>query len=56
MCIGESESLFGECVDVWCGYFGFGVVALDIAVAEVVGEDEEDVGEFGGWGGESWLG
>ena len=52
--VGKTESFAGELVDVGCGDFGLVVVATEVAVAEVVGEDEEDVGEAVGlcldWG------
>lgn len=43
--VGKAEAFAGELVDVGCGNLGLIVVATEIAVAEVVGEDEEDVGE-----------
>ena len=52
--VGEAESFAGELVDVGCGNFGLVVVATEVSVAEVVGEEEEDVGEAVGlrldWG------
>jgi len=40
--VGETGALPGECVEVWG--FDFGVaVAAEIAIAEVVGGDEEEV-------------
>ena len=51
MAVGEAHALGGEPVDVWRGDFSArGIVALHVAVAEVVGEDDEEVG-FGGVGG-----
>lgn len=43
--VGKAESFAGELVDVGCGNFGLIVVATEVAVAEVVGKNEEDVGE-----------
>jgi len=42
--VGEANALPGQAIDVRGGRLGFGVVTADIAVAEVVGEDEYDVG------------
>ena len=42
--IGEPHAFAGESIDVWGFHLGFVVVATQVAVAEVVGEDEEDVG------------
>jgi hypothetical protein len=47
--VGEAQPFAGEPVDVRRGDFGYGVVTADIPVAEVIGEDEDDVG----WGGGS---
>ena len=45
MSVGEAHALRREPVDVRRGNFpALRVVALDIAVTEVVGEDDEDVG------------
>ena len=41
--VGEAHALPGQAVDVWGGRLGFGVVTADIAVPEIVGEDENDV-------------
>ena len=56
MSVGEAHALRREPVDVGRGNFSaLRVVALDIAVTEVVGEDDEDVGlggvRCGGGGG-----
>ena len=48
--VGKAEAFAGELVNVGCGNLGLIVVAAEIAVAEVVGKDEEDVGEFVGIG------
>ncbi len=52
MCVGEADALVGEGVDVGGVDFGLVVVAAYVAVAEVVGEYEYDVGEgaFFGFG------
>ena len=47
--IGESHSFACQPVDVGRGDSGFCVVAADIAIAEIVGEDDHDV--RGGIGG-----
>ena len=45
MPVGETHALRRKPVDVRRGNFAaLRVVALDVAVAEVVGEDDEDVG------------
>ena len=43
MNIGETEAALGEAIDVR-GFYGGGSVAGGVAVAEVVGIDEDDVG------------
>lgn len=43
--VGKEETFAGKLVDVGCGNFGLIVVATEISVAEIIGEDEEDVGE-----------
>lgn len=44
MCVGKTYALRGELINVGCGDFSaFGVVALHVAVAEVVCVDEYDV-------------
>lgn len=48
--VGKEEAFAGELVDVGGGDFGLVVVAMEVSVAEVVGEDEEDVGEIVGVG------
>ncbi len=48
--VGKAEAFAGELVDVGCGDFGLVVVAAEVSVAEVVGEDEEDAGEIVGVG------
>jgi len=47
--LGETEAARGEAVDVWGGD-AFCTVAADVAVAEVVGDDDDDVGRGGGRG------
>jgi len=49
MSVGEPHAFAGESIDVWSADLGFGVVAAKVAVAEVIGEDEKDVG-FGRFG------
>jgi hypothetical protein len=42
--IRKAHPLRGEFVDVWCGNLSAGrIVTLHIAVAEIVGEDDDDV-------------
>ena len=48
--VGKTKAFAGELVDVGCGNLGLIVVATEIAVAEVVGEDEENVWETVGVG------
>ena len=48
--ISKEEAFAGELVDVGGGDFGLVVVATEVSIAEVVGEDEEDVGEIVGVG------
>jgi len=43
----ESQALGGESIDVRCAD-GFCAVATDVAIAEIVSVDEDDVG-FGRW-------
>ena len=45
MSVRESDAFCGELIDIWGGDFSaLGVVTTDIAVAEVVGEEDNDVG------------
>lgn len=44
MGVGEGDAMLGEAVEIGGGNAGGGVEGLDITVAEVIGEDEEDVG------------
>ena len=46
MGIGEAESFAGEAVDVRRADFG-GAVAADVAVAQIVGVNQDDVGTIG---------
>ena len=46
---GELHALAGEAVDVWRRHLGR-AIATEIAVTEVIGENEDDVGFFGGVG------
>ncbi len=39
---GEAEAVLGEGVEIWC--FDFGAVATEVGVAEIISQDEEDVG------------
>ena len=48
--VGKAKAFAGELVDVGCGDFRLVVVAAEVSIAEVVGEDEEDVGEIVGVG------
>jgi hypothetical protein len=48
--VGEGEALSGEAVEVGGFDLTLGVEGGEVAVAEVVGEDEEDVGAVGGAG------
>ena len=47
MSIGEADAFAGETIEVGRGNFGLGVVAAEIAIAEIVGEDVNDVGAVG---------
>ena len=47
MGVGESHALGGEGVEVGGGDAGVGVVGVNVAVAHVVGHDEDDVGLVG---------
>jgi hypothetical protein len=44
MCIGEPDPLVCQPIKVRCGDFGFRIVAADIPIAEIIGEDDDDVG------------
>jgi hypothetical protein len=44
--IGETHAFARELIDVRRRDFRAGMVARDIAVAEVIGKDEEDVGSI----------
>ncbi len=44
MRVREPHALAGEPVEIWCGNLRLRVVAADIAVTEIVREDEDDVG------------
>ena len=46
--VGEADAIFGEAIDVWGEDMG-GAVATKISVADIVGEDVEDIGERA-WG------
>lgn len=49
--LGEAGAFFGEAIDVW-GEQGIATEATEITWAEVIGEDEDDVGVgVGGFGG-----
>jgi len=54
--VGEADAFAGESVEIGRRDFGFGVKAADVAVAEVVGEDVDDVGvrRVGGGGDCEW--
>ncbi len=49
MSVGEPHAFAGKPINVWSADLGFGVVATEVAIAEVIGEDEKDVG-FGRFG------
>jgi len=51
MSIGEADAFAGEPVEVRRGDFGIGIEAADVAVAEIIGEDKDDVGAGGVRGG-----
>ncbi len=51
MGVGEASAFLGEAIDVGGADFG-GTVAGEVAVAEVIGVDEDDVGFVCGEGGE----
>lgn len=53
MGIGEADALCCELVEVWGGDFGVWVVGVEVAVSEVVGKDEDDVGWARVCGGQS---
>ena len=44
MGVGEPETFAGKLVEVGSGDLGLRVVACHVAVSEVIGEDEKDVG------------
>lgn len=44
--IGEAHTFTRELIDVRRGDFRFGMVARNITVAQVIGENEEDIGSF----------
>ena len=47
--VGKLHTLFAEAVEVWSGDFGlFSTKGLDVAIAKIVGEDEDYVWSFGG--------
>jgi len=49
--VGEAGAVFGEAIDVWGEDMG-SAVATEISVADIIGEDVEDIGErTGGLGG-----
>ena len=50
MGVGEDHAFARQAVEVRRADFGFRVEAAQVAVAEVVGEDEDDVGPRGGSG------
>ncbi len=56
MGVEEAESFGGKAVEVGGRDFRAGVVALEVAPTEVIGEDDNDIGglagEKVGWGGE----
>ncbi len=51
MRIGEAHALGRQAIEMRRGYLAaVGVVAMDIAVAEIIGEDDDDVGMVGSIG------
>ena len=47
--VGELHAILAEAVEVWSRHFGFlATKGLDVSIAQVVGEDEDDVRPFGG--------
>jgi hypothetical protein len=45
MRIGETHPLRCNAIDIRCGHLGvIGVVAVDVAEAQVIGEDDDDIG------------
>ena len=53
MGVGERHALGGEPIDVGRGDGGGRIEGLDVAVAEVIGENEDDIGRGGGSGSET---
>ena len=51
MGVGKLHSVGGQLVDVRRGDFGIGIKASRIAIAHVVGENDDDVGFVGSEGG-----
>src|SRR6185369_7043738 len=47
--VGEANAVCGECIDVWRVDVR-GSVAADVAISEIIGEDDDDVGLGAGWG------
>ena len=50
MGVGEAHALARELVQAGGGHLGRGVKSTDVAVAEIVAEDDHDVGRSGGGG------
>jgi len=48
MRISEANPLCGQPVDTWCGNFRTPVIGANIALAQIVGEDQHNVGLGGG--------
>ena len=44
MCIGKSDAFPGQPVQVRRGHLGLEVITAHVAVAEIVGQDEENIG------------
>jgi hypothetical protein len=41
----KPDALLRKAVEIWCGNFGAVIVATNVTVAEVIGQDEKDVGQ-----------
>ena len=41
--VGEPHPLLGQAIQIRCGHFGFRVVATDVAVTQIIGQNHDDV-------------
>ena len=44
MAVGEADSTLSQLIKMRCGGFGFGIVASEVSVSKVIGEDDDNVG------------